>query len=65
MTNSIGQVIELVEHPLKGDEAPVIAICHELKLASYTEFWETGDMLQDHREYEPLFINGQFQHGTE
>lgn len=63
MVNSLGQTIELVEHPLKGDSTFVLAICHELKLASYTDFFETDDMLEDHREYEPLFIDNQLQHG--
>lgn len=63
MVNSIGQEIELVEHPFKGDESPIIAVCHELKLASYTDFFDTDDMLADHKEYEPLFIDGKFQHG--
>ncbi|WP_026715218.1 hypothetical protein [Flavobacterium daejeonense] len=61
--NSLGQKITFVEHPLKGDEERVICICHELKLASYSDFFETGDMIAEHREYEPLFIDGKFQHG--
>lgn len=63
MVNSLGQSIDLVEHPLKGDSTFVIAICHELKLAYYTDFFETCDMLEEHKEYEPLFINGKLQHG--
>lgn len=62
-TNSLGQKITFVEHPLKGDEAPVICICHELKLASYSDFFELDDMLASHKEYEPVFVNGEFQHG--
>ena len=61
--NSLGQNIIFVEHPLKGDEVPVICLCHELKLASYSDFFETDDMIADHREYEPIFIDEQFQHG--
>ena len=61
--NSLGQNITFVEHPLKGDEVPVICLCHELNLASYSDFFETDDMIADHREYEPIFINEQFQHG--
>lgn len=56
--NSIGQLIKLIEHPLKGDEAQVIAVCDELQLAAYTTFYDTDDMLADHKEYEPSFING-------
>lgn len=61
--NSFGQKITFVEHPLKGDEVQVICICHELKLASYSDFFETDDMLAEHREYEPIFLDGKFQHG--
>lgn len=63
LINSLKQKIELVEHPIKGDTCEVIAICHEIKKASYTDFYDLDDMLADHKEYEPLFINGNFQHG--
>ena len=58
MTNSKGQQIVFVEHPYLGDETEVIAVCHELKLADYTTFFELDDMMADHGEYEPVFING-------
>jgi hypothetical protein len=58
MTNSIGQEITFVEHPTKGDESPVICVCKELKLADYSTFYELDDMLADHKEYEPTFVNG-------
>jgi hypothetical protein len=58
MTNSKGQVIVFVEHPTRGDEYPVIAVCHKLKLASSTDFFELDDMMADHKEYEPSFENG-------
>jgi hypothetical protein len=66
-TNSLGQVIKFAEHPIHGDEADIIAICDELQLAEYTGFWELDDMLADHKEYEPKFIDGKlfignFQH---
>jgi hypothetical protein len=56
IVNSIGQEIEFFEHPLKGDEFPVIIVCHELKLADYTDFMETDDMIASHKEYEPSFV---------
>ena len=56
--NLAGQTIEFYEHPLKGDEAEVICVCHELQLADYSTFFETDDMTASHREYEPSFING-------
>ena len=58
MVNSIGQKIEFVEHPTKGDEHPVIAVCHELQLAAATDFFELDDMTADHKEYEPSFQDG-------
>lgn len=58
MTNSLGQEIVFYEHPLKGDEFPVIIVCHELQLADYTDFMECTDMIQEHKEYEPSFQNG-------
>jgi hypothetical protein len=56
--NSLGQEIVFYEHPLRGDEFPVIIVCHELKLADYTDFMECDDMVADHKEYEPTFVNG-------
>ena len=58
MTNSLGQEIIFVEHPLKGDETPVICVNHELKLADYSTFFELDDMTADHKEYEPSFQDG-------
>jgi hypothetical protein len=60
MVNSVGQEIVFVEHPLKGDEVPVICVCHELKLACYSTFYELDDMTADHKEYEPSFQEGYF-----
>jgi hypothetical protein len=54
-TNSKGQTISLVEHPTKGDSVPIIAVCEELKIAATTDFYETGEMLASHGEYEPWF----------
>ena len=59
-TNSKGQEIAFVEHPTQGDDYPVICVCHELKLASCSDFWDTWDMTQSHKEYEPSFENGKF-----
>jgi hypothetical protein len=62
-TNSKGQVIKLVEHPLKGDEAEVIAVCEALQMAANTTFFDTDDMLAEHKEYEPSFEDGHFYIG--
>ena len=64
MVNSYGQEIVFVEHPIHGDESPVIVVCHELKLASSTDFFELDDMMADHKEYEPNFEDGKFYHGN-
>lgn len=53
--NKLGQTIEFFEHPIKGGDAEVICACHDLKLAAYSGFFETVDMIQPHREYEPSF----------
>lgn len=58
MVNSIGQTIEFYEHPLRGDEAEVIAVCHDLQLAEYSSFFEIDDMIAEHGEYEPTFEDG-------
>jgi len=58
MTNSLGQEIEFVEHPLKGDEFPVICVNHSLRIAAASDFFETDDMMASHGEYEPSFQGG-------
>ncbi len=66
MVNSKGQIIVFVEHPTRGDEYFVIAVCHELKLAAATEFFELDDMMEDHKEYEPFFDGvGELQYGQQ
>jgi hypothetical protein len=63
MINDRGQEIEFFEHPILGDETEVIVACHELKLASYSTFFETCDMTAEHGEYQPSFIDGKLQIG--
>ena len=63
MINDQGQEIEFFEHPFFGDEIEVIVVCHELKLASYSPFFETDDMTAEHGEYQPSFVDGQLQIG--
>jgi hypothetical protein len=55
MTNSKGQHIEFLEHPIHGDEAEVLCVCHALELIDYSGFYDLGDMTADHGEYEPWF----------
>lgn len=61
VTNDMGQVIELVEHPLKGDEACVICVCRELEIARYSEFFDTDDMMDEGGDYTPYFIDGELK----
>jgi len=58
MVNSLGQKIQFVEHPIHGGDTFVVCVCHELELADLSTFYETGDMVADHKEYEPSFQNG-------
>lgn len=60
MTNSLGQEIIFVEHPIRGDETTVICVCPQLELAAYSTFFELDDMTAEHKEYEPSFQDGQF-----
>ena len=62
-TNSLGQLILLVEHPLKGDESPVIVVCEELALADYSDFYELGEIDEVGGDYEVCFIANELFHG--
>ena len=55
MTNSKGQHIEFLEHPIHGDETEVLCVCHALQLVDYSGFYDWSDMTADHGEYEPWF----------
>lgn len=50
------QKVLLCEHPTKGDEAPVIAVFPDLKLAFYTNFYDASDMVEG--EYQVAVKNG-------
>ena len=64
-TNSLGQKIKIVEHPIQGDESPVIVVCDELKLADYSDFYETGEIDEVGGEYEVGFVDGKLAHGLQ
>jgi len=57
-TNREGQEMQLVEHPLKGDEYPVIILYHAEKLAVCSDFYDTADLLGG-SDYEPIYQHGQ------
>ena len=63
IVNQLGQTIEFLEHPTKGDMAEVLLVCHDLELAAYSGFFETDDMIASHKEYEPSFIDGKLYIG--
>ena len=56
VVNTLGQQIDLVEHPTKGDAYPVIAIYKEEKIAMPTDFFDVEDL--EEGDYMPVFING-------
>lgn len=68
--NSKGQKVNLVEHPVEGDVAEVIAMFPEKELAFDTGFWETDDMMSDDKDYEPsvdddgVFYIGEYRHDS-
>jgi len=63
MTNSKGQEIEFLEHPLEGDMSEVICACHELEKAADSTFFETDDMEEVGGDYEPSFQDGKLYMG--
>jgi len=63
MVNDKGQLIEFYEHPTRGCEYPVIAVCHALKMAANSSFYELDDMTAEHGEYQPIFTEDGFTLG--
>ena len=57
--NARGQKVTFVEHPYGGDLAQVIVAFKDLKLAFYTDFFETDDMMASHGEYTPAYMHGE------
>ena len=55
MMNDKGQLIEFYEHPIHGEDAPILCACHELNLAACSGFYDTDDMEAEHGEYQPSF----------
>lgn len=58
--NDMGQEIEFVEHPLMGDEAPIICLCREDEVAAESEFFDLCDLTRG-GDYTPFFIDGQLK----
>jgi len=57
VTNQIGQIIDLYEHPTMGDTYPVIAVIHDEEVAYCTDFYDCGDFYEG-SDYMPVYING-------
>ncbi len=64
-TNRLGQKVQFVEHPIKGDECEVIAVFHEFKKAFYSGFFELGEIDSVGGEYEVLLVGDELIHGFE
>ena len=58
ITNKEGQVMDLIEHPTKGDEYPIIIVYHAEKLAVCSDFYDTDDMTGG-QDYEPVYMYGE------
>lgn len=56
--NQLGQVVTFVEHPLLGDDYPVIAVFHEFEIAVNAEFFDLDDMYSG-SEYLPVYRDGE------
>lgn len=56
--NSQGKKIIFCEHPFYGDEYPVLVVFPDDKVAFVSDFFETIDMMAEHKEYEPVLIDG-------
>lgn len=62
-TNSAGQTIDFVEHPIYGDEYFVIAVHHDSKSVHITDFLEVGEMTEPGGEYEVFIKDGELVYG--
>lgn len=59
IVNALGQIVTFVEHPIAGDEYPVITVFKDLEMAFATDFYDTDDMMASHGEYTPAFMHGE------
>ena len=62
--NSLGQRIQFVEHPIQGDEYPIICIFPDLQFAYASDFFELGEIDEIGGEYETVIIANEFLHGA-
>ena len=59
--NDAGQLIHFVEHPVHGDEHPVIATFPEYGVAFNTTFFDCGDFYRGSDYLPHLMIDGQMK----
>jgi hypothetical protein len=52
--NQNKEKVDFYEHPLKGEDSPVLAVIHKHKVAAYTDFFGTEDFFPD-SDYNPIF----------
>ena len=65
-TNRIGQKFEIAEHPLSGDQSPVIIVFHDEKIAVLSDFYEPDDLISEYGgDYHPVYILGEIHLGYE
>ncbi len=55
--NQRGQKVDFYEHPIQGDEHPVIAVIEQFKQAVDTSFFDTSDLFKD-SDYNPVYMHG-------
>lgn len=65
MTNEMGQRVEFYEHPIYGDEHPVIIIFPDERVAYDSDFFETDDMMNEDGDYRPFFYHSKLTLGYE
>jgi len=56
MINQIGQKVQFVEHPTKGEDYPVIAVFPEYEKAVVTNFFDCSDFYID-SDYNPCIVD--------
>ena len=59
-TNDKGQLLEFYEHPLNGQDSPVIVCFPSEQVAVSSNFYELDDMTEFAGEYEPYFEKNTF-----
>lgn len=60
IVNQEGQTIEFVEHPIMGDEYPIIAVYHKEKVAVCTDFFDVSDFFEG-SDYNPVYMHGELK----